>query len=430
MGFVFEMTLNRCDLQLNLCRKINAMIKKITFLIMLQLALLPIYAQKYIAAVKKDSLWGYIDETGKTVIPFEYQTAHNFSCGRARVKKHNIWSYIDINNKSISAGKNYICKTDFAFNRAVVLDNESGRKVVVNLNGDIIHKDLEIDDMQAFFSGMARITVHGLYGFIDTNGVVKIKPKYTKAYRFNSSKNFPLALVERAGITLYVTNDGTEIIPPEGYIIRDYLTLKQRWFESKNRDSVLLMVRKVDRIGGNSTTSFGYMNRYGQLVFAPQFLKAENFREGIAAVSIDGKNWGYINTRGEIIVDFKLRQAKSFSGGIALCKTDKKTYIKMDGTELCNNPDVEPRYSFKNGYARIVKNDLWGFIDDNCNMIVPYKFNKVRDFSNGFARVQSGKLWGFVNGQGITVIEPIYIDSREFVPVNADAEEEDDEEEE
>ena len=34
-----------------------------------------------LAAVKKDGKWGYIDETGKTVIPFEYDYAFPFSEG-------------------------------------------------------------------------------------------------------------------------------------------------------------------------------------------------------------------------------------------------------------------------------------------------------------------------------------------------------------
>ena len=38
-----------------------------------------------LAAVKQNGKWGYIDETGKTVIPFQYDLALQFSEGKAVV---------------------------------------------------------------------------------------------------------------------------------------------------------------------------------------------------------------------------------------------------------------------------------------------------------------------------------------------------------
>ena len=38
-----------------------------------------------LAAVKKNGKWGYIDETGKVVIPFQYDQAYTFNEGKAVV---------------------------------------------------------------------------------------------------------------------------------------------------------------------------------------------------------------------------------------------------------------------------------------------------------------------------------------------------------
>ena len=46
------------------------------------------YFSEGLAAVKQNDKWGYIDETGKTIIPFEYDYAFPFSEGVAVVAKY------------------------------------------------------------------------------------------------------------------------------------------------------------------------------------------------------------------------------------------------------------------------------------------------------------------------------------------------------
>ena len=71
-----------------------------------------------LAPVKQNKLWGFIDKTGKTVIPAEYQITagglslfsknpiKGFHHGVARVKKGNKWGFIDENGNPIG-GKWY-----------------------------------------------------------------------------------------------------------------------------------------------------------------------------------------------------------------------------------------------------------------------------------------------------------------------------------
>lgn len=59
-----------------------------------------------LAAVCKDSKWGYINTVGKTAIPFEYDYAYSFGDGIAAVCKDGKWGYIDKNNNTV---------IDFAF---------------------------------------------------------------------------------------------------------------------------------------------------------------------------------------------------------------------------------------------------------------------------------------------------------------------------
>ena len=45
--------------------------------------------------------WGYLNEKGIVIIPFEYDDANPFTDGLAAVKKGNLWGYIDYNNRVI-----------------------------------------------------------------------------------------------------------------------------------------------------------------------------------------------------------------------------------------------------------------------------------------------------------------------------------------
>ena len=49
-----------------------------------------------ITSVLLGAKWGYINRTGKTIIPFQFNKAQNFSEGLAAVKKDSLWGFIDL----------------------------------------------------------------------------------------------------------------------------------------------------------------------------------------------------------------------------------------------------------------------------------------------------------------------------------------------
>lgn len=54
-----------------------------------------------LAVVSHDGLFGYVDKTGKEVIPLSYESAHWFSEGMAVVKKDGLYGYIDKNGNEV-----------------------------------------------------------------------------------------------------------------------------------------------------------------------------------------------------------------------------------------------------------------------------------------------------------------------------------------
>jgi len=60
-----------------------------------------------------------------------------------------------------------------------------------------------------------------------------------------------------------------------------------------------------------------------------------------------------------------------------------------------------------NGYVWIEKNNMWGFVNEKCELIVEPQYDGAMPFGvNGLAGVYIDSKWGFINESGEIVIEP------------------------
>ena len=91
-------------------------------------------------AVKKDGLWGFIDDKGNEIIPPMYQQYNSFHDGLACVKKDGLWGIIDKQNNVILPFKYYRCK-DFHDGISIV-ENLDYSNDVIKPSGQILHSVL------------------------------------------------------------------------------------------------------------------------------------------------------------------------------------------------------------------------------------------------------------------------------------------------
>ena len=134
-----------------------------------------------------DDKYGFMDKTGKIVIPFKYTDAWNFTdeMGLAQVKldKESKWGFINPNDKMVIAPK-----YDFVY--ALISENlftayRDGKAGFIDKTGkEVIAFDY--DEALPFVDGLAMVGKGDKYGFINTKGQVVIPLIYDFALNFEN----------------------------------------------------------------------------------------------------------------------------------------------------------------------------------------------------------------------------------------------------
>lgn len=202
------------------------------------------------------------------------------------------------------------------------------------------------------------ISENGLWGYINTSGKVKIKPKFRTAGQFSEG----LAPV---------------------------------------------------RVNG----TYGYIDPSGEFVIQPRFDVAYKFSSGQARVCIDAKPY-YIDTQGEILFEHNYSEISDFGDDeITIVKTKTGLYgvIDRNGILIADTiyRIIKP---FNSGVAVVggltdksqiynkEKKAKFGVIDKKGKIIIPFGiYKRIEDFKSGFSKVELDVEYqkGYYNHQGV-----------------------------
>ena len=151
-----------------------------------------------LAAVKLNGKYGFIDKTGKEIIPLIYDNVWvwDFNEGLAKVKLNGKWFYIDKNGKEIP----------HLNNKSVNFRDDMAKTELNNKNKQEI-PPLKYDYISPFVEGLARVKLNGKYGFIDKTGKVVIPLIYDAARDFHE------------GLALVILNDKVGFIDKTGKVV-------------------------------------------------------------------------------------------------------------------------------------------------------------------------------------------------------------------
>lgn len=154
---------------------------------------------------------------------------------------------------------------------------------------------------------------------------------------------------------------------------------------------------------------FGYIDRTGKIIVSPQYDKAYEFSEGLAAV-MKGDKSGFIDHTGKVVIEIKFdKYPDSFHEGLAHVRLNKEPcFIDKSGKIIFKHTFEHSYYPFSEGLTPINQNKKYGFMDKTGTIVINPTFSNANSFSEGFAAVKVDKKWGYINKEGQIVIKSIF----------------------
>lgn len=303
-----------------------------------------------LAAVQNENgLWGYIDKTGKEVIPCQYKEAQDFSEGLAAVtNKDGLWGYIDKSDKVV---------IDFQYKMAM-----------------------------PFLEGLAPVKdIYNYWGYIDENGKEKIPFKYQEAYQFFN------------GLGIVKVGDKYKFVDEKNEKFGGYY-----WLEHFKEDYTIVQM-------GNSICSID--REFNIIKREDNWKSIGEIRDGLCRFKTNTDYWGFVDSQLNLKIPNQFYQARDFSDGVAIISYSPDTigFTTKDGktTVFSKKDKYLDIKDFHEGLAQVQNIDgLWGYIDKKGKEVIPCHYKNTGYFSEGLAVVEEldGSIY-YINKKGTKKIK-------------------------
>ena len=278
--------------------------------------------------------------------------------------------------------------------------------------------------LDTLYSSVGKASKNSKWALVDNNGN-PITEYHWDALGMVSGDLIPAQI---AGLWGYISPNGATVIP---------LQFANAWDFSEGYAHVVLAdnlhayIDKTGKIAFNTPFDYsfdvsdgavcgikdglyGYCDTQGRQIIAPQFEYALDFSEGLAAVR-SGEKWGYISLYGTYQIAPQFLHAGDFYKGYAVCQTSTgfglinntgKRVTSFD-FDYIGTPDSQGRYPAKQGSTS-------GYINAAGKWIIKTDYEFCYTFTDGFARVIKDGLWGYIDENGREVVPPTFADCGEY----------------
>jgi hypothetical protein len=323
-------------------------------------------AQTKLFPIEIKGKFGYMDQTGKMIIPAMYDYADDFSEDLSVVALHNLPCVINQKNIRVIDTSIYQFISAFSEGLSSVIDFNK-KKFYINTKGEkVISLPDEIYEGRKFKEGLACVSK-----VVEEHNIKFNRDIVTLGYRFG-----------------FIDKTGKQVI--------DFL------YEDVSNFNQGIARVKVKNL-------FGIINKNGEAILKPSYKNIGNFFENKAIINDNGK-FGFIDISGKIIIKPQFDAAFDFSEGLAAIynsQTKKYGFINDKG-ETIIKPEYDGVRPFSEGKAAILSNGKWGFIDANGKLVLLNVFDNASIFSEGMCAVLVKRKWGFVDETGRVSIAPDY----------------------
>ncbi len=399
--------------------------------------------------------WGFIDKSGKFIVPPRFDIVKGFKNGSAVVKLGGNCFHIDKTGKVLdqrTPSIEFYSKIKNArWAREAQEKAEADKKIfkgdIYDVSGTNFIAHASQVKLEPFVEGLAMCK-------FPPELLLKIDSEHTKATDTNrftiDNSAGPLASDRNLNAWGFINEQGHLVIPPRfysahdfknsiasvdcwnsklqpnaqksGFIKKDGTSIGNKYFDSADPFENGFGIVKRDK-SGSASDEWGFIDADGKQVWG-DYCRVNAFAEGLAAVQTRSGKWGYINTQARMVIPAKFELVQEqFCDGIAFVRVDGLYgYIDTTGKFLIP-PTFFDAGTFHEGLAAAAvsassdeKNKILqangdlhcGFIDRFGHQAIAPKFTGARNFSEGLCAVQSGTKWGFINDRGNWVLSPKY----------------------
>lgn len=325
--------------------------------------------------VVKDGKWGYIDETGRIVIALQFDSAAGFCDERALVTVGGKPRYIDtagrfINTPPFELSNNFnegLAPINLGQERIpnIGLIKNPGRWGYINKSGALVIP-MKFQLADEFHEGLAAAHLGQTSGFIDHTGRFVFNAPFDVSWGFSEG----VVLIKSNLKMIYLNRAGKRLpMPP----------LDDNYYGHSFHEG-LAAVQIKDK--------WGFMDKTGRLVIPAEFIEVGDFSEGLAAaeVPIDqdkeppcridetatytvAKKFGYIDRTGTMIIAPQWEYASPFVDGLAsVSSCYHASFIDKKG-----RVSIETRFNdalpFTGPLAEVLIGSMHGYIDKTGKVI-------------------------------------------------------------
>lgn len=272
----------------------------------------------------------------------------------------------------------------------------------VDTKGNVVIDLSDYTDAKPFSEGLAAVQgSDGKWGFIDTKGKLVIPFTFEHSdYSSPDATREPLmfhkgyarvrnvGLIDRKGNVVFSTpltidDWNSDVVNAYGSGSHFLFDTKGQPLSDQEYDELIICANGM--ILCQTSDGYGYLDKTGAVVIAPQYRAAFCFEDGLATVvDKDGKSL-LIDEKGNVKKELDFRP--SFHGA------DQGLHRFHDGLAVVSDP--------QSGMAYI-------YINSQYEPQFGKKFSEAGDFCDGYAAVQDydSEEWGFIDSKGNYVVEP------------------------
>ncbi len=324
---------------------------------------------------QKKNLWGYQDASGKVIVKPVFDMTYPFDqFGCSKVMFHDKFGLVSSVCEYV-VPPCYDSISDFDKNRSAIVSLD-GLNGVINTEGLILLK-VEYDVLERFAGSNFLVRKNGKYGMLDS------KYKFVIPAEYDS-----ISVCETGGYNV-VKNELAGLVDYDGKIIVPALYDQVR----SSADKKFYFVAK-DGL-------FGTVDKSGNVMTSPRYDKVDYTLTGKVYLTYAGSHTGFLGMDGKEVLPAVYESVRlAGPSNFVSCRAGKYALHSLEGNELTASEYDSINEPFNVRFFPVRKKGKSGIITLDGKEYIPCRYDTVEWNSRGYWVVSNNGLFGAVSDKG------------------------------